>query len=294
MSSVFGLNARPSSATSLPTSEPEVLLELGHDAPLLQLVDLDHRVEQLEVVARVARELLERGDVLREAGAAEADPGLQELRPDAVVEAHAARDLDHVGAGLLAHVGDLVDERDLRGQERVGGELDHLGALDVGAHDRRVERRVELGDRVARPVAVVADDDAVGLEEVLDRRALLEELGAGDVAEALLALLAEHALDVTRRCRRARSTSSPARGGRRRASRRRRRGRRTGRRRPSRSAACRPRRTAGARARARRRGRWRSAGGRGARSTSSASPGSQIGIRPWSRPSILSASMSMQ
>ena len=106
------------------------------------------------------------------------------------------RDLDHVGAGLLADVGDLVDERDLRGQERVGGELDHLGALDVRAHDRRVERRVELGHRVAGPVAVVADDDAVGLEEVLDRRALLEELGAGDVAEALLALLAERALDV--------------------------------------------------------------------------------------------------
>ena len=46
---------------------PEVLLELVHDAPLLQLVDLDHRVEQLEVVARVAGELLERGDVLGEA-----------------------------------------------------------------------------------------------------------------------------------------------------------------------------------------------------------------------------------
>ena len=182
MSSVFGLKASPSSAISLSTSLPEVLLELGDHAPLLQLVDLDHRVQQLEVVARVARELLQRGDVLREAGAAEADPGLQELRADAVVQAHPARDLDDVGAGLLAHVGDLVDERDLRRQEGVGGELDHLGALDVGAHERRLERRVELDDRVAGPVALVADDDAVGLEEVLDRRALLEELGAGHVA----------------------------------------------------------------------------------------------------------------
>ena len=58
---------------------------------------------------------------------------------------------------------------------------------DVGAHERRVERRVELDDGVAGPVAVVADDDAVGVEEVRDRRALLEELRAGDVAEALLA-----------------------------------------------------------------------------------------------------------
>ena len=100
-----------------------------------------------------------------------------------------------VGAGLLADVGDLVDERDLRGEERVGGELDHLRAGDVGAHERRVERRVELDDRVAGPVAVVADDDAVGVQEVLDRRALLEELGARDVAEAVLALLGEDALD---------------------------------------------------------------------------------------------------
>ena len=59
----------------------------------------------------------------------------------------------------------------------------------------RVERRVQLRHRVARPVAVVADHDPVGLEEVLHRRALLEELGAGDVAEAVLALLAEGALD---------------------------------------------------------------------------------------------------
>ena len=73
MSSVFGLKARPSSAISLPTSEPRCFCELGDHAPLLQLVDLDHRVEQLEVVAGVAGELLERRDVLGEAGAAEAD-----------------------------------------------------------------------------------------------------------------------------------------------------------------------------------------------------------------------------
>ena len=252
MSSVLGLKASPSSAISLPTSGPRCFWSFDDHAPLLQLVDLDHRVEQLEVVARVARQLLERRDVLGEARAAEADPRLQELRPDAVVEPHAARDLDDVGARLLADVGDLVDEGDLRGEERVGGELDHLGAADVGAHQRRVERRVELDHRVARPVAVVADDDAVGVEEVLDRRALLEELRARDVAEALLALLAEDALDVVAGAARARSTSSPARGGRRAASRPRPRARRRGRRRPSRSAACRRRRTAAGRARARR------------------------------------------
>ena len=67
---------------------------------------------------------------------------------------------------------------------------------DVGADERRLERPVEVDDRVAGPVAVVADHHAVGREEVRDRRALLEELRAGDVAKAALALLAEHALDV--------------------------------------------------------------------------------------------------
>ncbi len=51
----------------------EVLDELADNAALLQLVDLDDRVEQLEVIAGVAGELLERVDVLGEARAAEAD-----------------------------------------------------------------------------------------------------------------------------------------------------------------------------------------------------------------------------
>ena len=49
-------------------------LELADDAPLLELVDLDDGIQELEVVARVRGELLERERVLREAGAAEPDP----------------------------------------------------------------------------------------------------------------------------------------------------------------------------------------------------------------------------
>src|SRR5690349_11540148 len=44
-----------------------MLLELRHDAPLLQLVHLPHRVQQHELVARVAGELLERRYILWEA-----------------------------------------------------------------------------------------------------------------------------------------------------------------------------------------------------------------------------------
>ena len=78
-----------------------------------------------------------------------ADPRPQERGADALVEAHPASHLADVGADLLADVGDLVDEGDLGRQEGVGGELDHLGAGDVGADDLAAERLVQRGDRVA-------------------------------------------------------------------------------------------------------------------------------------------------
>ena len=54
------LEREPEQRDLLADQRAEVLLQLRHHAPLLQLVDLDDRVEQLEVVARVAGELLER------------------------------------------------------------------------------------------------------------------------------------------------------------------------------------------------------------------------------------------
>ena len=259
------LEGEPEQADPHAGERAEVARELRDHAPLLQLVDLDHRAQELEVVAGVRRQQLQRADVLGEARAAVADPGGEEAGPDPPVEADAARDLEHVRAGLLADVRDLVDERDLGRQERVRRELDHLGARDVGAHERRAERLVQRADGVAGPavLAVVADDDAVGVDEVRDRRALLEELRAGDVREAALALLVEHPRDRRGRCRTAPSTSSRARARSRPASPRRRRAPPRGRRRRRRSAACRRRRTAAARARRRRRASSRSAGARG-------------------------------
>src|SRR4051812_32950487 len=143
------LESQPEQRDLLPDERPEVLLQLRDDAALLQLVDLDHRGEQLEVVARVAGELLQRRDVFRETRAAITRARPQELRPDARVEAHPARDLLHVGPQLLGHVRDLVDERDLGREEGVRRELDHLRRGGVRADHRCVERLVELLDAVA-------------------------------------------------------------------------------------------------------------------------------------------------
>ena len=119
----------------------------------------------------------------------------------------------HVGAGLLADVGDLVDERDLRRQERVGGELDHLRARDVGAHERRV-RAARRARRPRRPPSRRSSPTTTrsGCMKSCDRRALLEELRAGDVGESRPCPARRTPAGSRRRCRTAPSTSSRARG----------------------------------------------------------------------------------
>ena len=69
-----------------------------------------------------------------------------------------SRDLADVGADLLADVGDLVDERDLGGEEGVRSELDHLRGGDVGADDRAAERLIELRRPGPRPQADCGSD----------------------------------------------------------------------------------------------------------------------------------------
>ena len=95
------------------------------------------------MVAGVPSKHFEGVHILGKAGTTEADTRPQEARADALVKAHAAGDLGDVGPGLLADVGDLVDERDLGCEEGVGRELDHLGRGDVGAHDLAAKRGVE-------------------------------------------------------------------------------------------------------------------------------------------------------
>ena len=65
MSSVFGLEGEPEQRDPLADEAAEVLDELGDDAPLLQLVDLDDGGEELEVVAGITCKLLECVDIFR-------------------------------------------------------------------------------------------------------------------------------------------------------------------------------------------------------------------------------------
>ena len=85
----LGLEREPEQRDGPALERAEVLAELADDPPLLQLVDLDHRVQQLEVISRVAGELLERRNILRETTPTEANPCFEERGADALVESHA-------------------------------------------------------------------------------------------------------------------------------------------------------------------------------------------------------------
>ena len=114
-----------------------------------------------------------------QAAAAEAEAGVEELPADPGVVADRVGQLRDVGAGRLAQLGHRVDERDLGGQERVGGGLDQLGRGVVGDDQRRRRRptiaRVDLVEQRRAPSSPSspvgqAVDQPVGVQGVLRRR----------------------------------------------------------------------------------------------------------------------------
>ena len=125
---------------------------------------------------------------------------MQELRPDAIVEPDAARDLLHVGADFFAQIGDLVDEGDLGGQERVGRVFDQLGGAAAGVEHRRLvekERAIDLGHDVLRTLVLDADDNAVGMLEIMNGGAFPQEFRVGHHRELSVgAQIANDALDL--------------------------------------------------------------------------------------------------
>ena len=111
---------------------------------------------------------------------------MEKLRPDAAVEADAARYVLHIRADLLAQVGNFVDESDLGRQKRVGGVFDQLRRPPCREQHRRLveeQRAVQFGHHGSRARILRADDDAVGDFEIADRRTFAQEFGVGDDGE---------------------------------------------------------------------------------------------------------------
>ena len=93
---------------------------------------------------------------------------IQEMVPNALVISHADSHFLHVGTQLLTDAGYFVDERNARGQESVGGILDHLGRAQVGNDDGGAQGQVEFGHLGCRFPICGAQHNAVWVQEVLD------------------------------------------------------------------------------------------------------------------------------
>ena len=104
---------------------------------------------------------------------------MQELVADATVRTDRRRHFLHVGADRLAEIGYLVDEADLHGEEGVRRVLGELGRFAAYEHDKRIaqgERLVEAIHQSLGALFVAADQHAVGMGEIVDRRAFAQEL----------------------------------------------------------------------------------------------------------------------
>ena len=125
----------------------------------------------------------ERVDVLGQAAAAEAEARVEELPTDALIVAECVGEHGDVGAGGLAELRDRVDERDLRGQERVRAHLDELRGRQVARDERGASgqrRRVDAPHDLLGRRAGSADDDAIRGEGVFHGPSLAQELGIPD------------------------------------------------------------------------------------------------------------------
>ena len=125
---------------------------------------------------------------------------MQELEADPHVVAHADRDFAHIGVDRFAEIRDGVDERHLRGEERVRCVLDHLRRRRVGHEHRSVNASIELRDPHRRLRVFAADDDAIRMQEIVHRLAFAEELRIGGDRDVLTrgTGLGQHALHELR------------------------------------------------------------------------------------------------
>ena len=182
MSSVPALNARPSRAIERPATPPRASRRsaprtsaAGRGSPLSRprsraSASPRSRPDMAIVWSSLGRQLPPNPKLGRMYGRADprVEPDRLEHRAD-------------VRAGPLRQAGQLVGERDLEGEERVGAVLDQLGFLEGDQPDRRaVEARTPRRARRARPRSADAVDPMTtrcGEREVAQGRALGEELG---------------------------------------------------------------------------------------------------------------------
>ena len=108
---------------------------------------------------------------------------MQELGANSVVETNAARDFLNISTHLLAKVGYFVDKSYLGRQERVGRVFYQFCGTPGGVKNWRLiktKRPIDLCYNLLGVLIFGSDNDAIGMLEIVDRRALAQKLRIGD------------------------------------------------------------------------------------------------------------------
>src|ERR1700738_1020046 len=115
--------------------------------------------------------LNQRPQGLGKASAAKAGAGMQEFRPDSVIEPDPACNFLHIRAHSFAQIRDFIDEADLGGKECIGGLLDQVGRSAAGVKYGslvEVERPVNFSHNFFGALIVCPNDNSIGVFEIVD------------------------------------------------------------------------------------------------------------------------------
>src|SRR5881396_806756 len=155
---------------------PELLFERYDGPEELSVVHPEDGLEQLRAVSLLRPSSDERVDVLREAGAPEADAGHEEFRIDARVE---GEPLEHgvvFDAEAVAEIREFVREGDLRGEKGIRRVLDRFGGPQRRHEDRAVRGTKQIAQDPRGRGTVHSEDDSVWAQRILEGTAFAEEL----------------------------------------------------------------------------------------------------------------------
>src|SRR3954470_18495569 len=181
MSSVSALKVRPSSAMVLPRNGPlQTAATLRAMERLRASLEARTRLYDPHWSLMVLPHLGECTGILWEAGSAKTRTRLQISHADALIETNSPGHVTDPGIDLLAELSHFVDVGDLGRQKPVCGIFDEFGRPSVGQQNAFIpdaDAAIELRQASGCEIALRADHDAVGPQEILHRSAGPQEFG---------------------------------------------------------------------------------------------------------------------
>ena len=135
----------------------------------------------------LGRNVVHRPNVFIEAGTPVADSRLQEELPDTRIIADPSEHVESVGVHGVAEIRNFVCKRNFQRQICIREALDQFGFARRRSDERLIEVCEEREERICFVNRIRADDNPIGVEEVVQRRTFAQELGSvndgGDAAQ---------------------------------------------------------------------------------------------------------------